>query len=126
MATLIIDTVGGYKPDEGFYIHPDQLHWLESFQKEVFETAIIKNTPCYYLTQRIMYLINRVIKREGSVDVLLCQKISVLQDLDASEIENNAKLGGFVCIETSNHERFVKEDGKDVKKQTLLITMMKD
>ena len=44
-----------------------------------------------------------------------------MQNLDAGEIEANAKLGGFTNIDTTNHE--IKENG--TKLDTLKISMTK-
>ena len=44
-----------------------------------------------------------------------------MQNLDAGEIEANAKLGGFVNIDTVNHE--INENG--TKLETLKISMTK-
>ena len=44
-----------------------------------------------------------------------------MQNLDAGEIEANAKLGGFVNIDTVNHT--IVENG--TKLETLKISMMK-
>lgn len=124
---LIVDTdCSKYKSDEVFVLHPNQLHWADKLKPDSFDGIKIFNTKSHDLTQRSLFYLNRALKNGNNLEVLVSQQISVLQDLDAQEIESNAKLAGFVNIETNNYERFHREDGIDVKFQTLLVTMMKD
>ena len=58
--------------------------------------------------------------------IIVNQKISVLQELDAQEIEGHAKLGGFASVEIRGFEQFVRENGADIKKQSVQILMIKD
>ena len=49
-----------------------------------------------------------------------------MQQLDAGEIEANAKLGGFNKIETNPYETYVTRKGQQTKFSTLKLTMKKD
>jgi hypothetical protein len=124
---LIVDTeIQNYKPQDGFVIHPSQLIWADKLKKNAFDAVKIFNTKSHDLTQKNLFHLNRALKANGTLEVLVSQKISVLQDLDSQEIESNAKLAGFVNIETNNYERFQRIDNIDVKFQTLLVCMMKE
>ncbi len=48
-----------------------------------------------------------------------------MQALDASEIEANAKLAGFVDIQQHEIEYFVKDGDKDIKIKSLKVSMVR-
>ncbi len=123
---LIIDPENNYNSEDGFHVLPSQLSWLKVIQKNSFDRVIIRNTPSSILSHKIFFYINKLLKQNCICEVYVSQKIGVLQDLDAQELESNAKLGKFVSIENSPYEKFVVVDGKDVKLKTIRLTMMKD
>ncbi len=123
---LIIDPENNYNPEDGFHVFPSQLCWLKVIQKNSFDKVIIRNTPSSVLSHKYFFYINKLLKQNCICEVYVSQKIGVLQDLDAQELESNAKLGKFVSIENSPYEKFVVIDGKDVLLKTIRLTMMKD
>ena len=122
---LVIDSTQE-RSDLGFVVHPSQLKWASKFDKESFDGIQIHNTSSDYLTHKSFFHLHRILKKNGQLIVVVNQKISVLQDLDAQEIESNAKLGGFSAIDIENFEKFVKENGKDIRNQSLQLIMTKD
>jgi hypothetical protein len=67
----------------------------------------------------------KILKPNSIVEVFVDQPISVMQALDASEIEANAKLAGFVDIQQHEIEYFVKDGDKDIKIKTLKMSMVR-
>ena len=122
---LIVDETGTYKQEEGFHVLPSQLCWLNKIEKHSFDMAIVKNTPSSYLTKTALYNILKLLKPNCICEVYISQKISVLQDLDAQEIESNAKLAKFSCVESSVYEKYENENGRDVKLSTIRLTLIK-
>lgn len=122
---MIVDPFGKYDNNAVFHIHPDQLMWLDKLASNSFLVCKVYNTSCSELTPRVFSGLHKIIKENGCVDILVHQKLSVLQELDAQEIEFNAKLAGFVCVETSDFERFENVDGKDVRFRSLIVTMLR-
>jgi hypothetical protein len=122
---LFIDTSGMERISEGMVLHPEQLKWANKIQRESFDEVYVFNTPSNMLSAKSFLGLYKLLRPRGKLEVIVAQKILVLQDLDAQEIESNAKLAGFGNIEVENHERFVKLDGKDFKEQSLRITMLK-
>jgi hypothetical protein len=122
---LIVDEIGTYKPEDGFHVLPSQLCWLNKIEKKSFDMAVIRNTPSSYLTKTALYNILKLLKQDCICEVYISQKISVLQDLDAQEIESNAKLAKFSTVESSIYEKFENENGRDVKQSTIRLTLIK-
>lgn len=124
--TLIIDTKDTHINEENvFAIPPQKLSWLSYFQKESFDNALIKNTPVSFLKSMGLFYLAQSVKRNGFVEIIVDQPISVMQSLDASEIEANAKLAGFVDVQETSYETWIQEGGKDVKYATIKISMVR-
>ncbi len=109
-----------------FLLHPKKLNWLMSFEKNTFDAANIVNVVAKDLKSLGLFNIHRVMKDNAMVEIVILQPISVMQELDAVEIEANAKLAGFTDIQQLPYEKWVKgEDGKDKKLSTIKLSMMK-
>lgn len=122
---LIIDNDINTHIDDYFVIHPEQLKYLTKINNDSFDVVKINNTPSSILSHKVFFNIHKLLRKNGRVEVLVSQKITVLQDLDAEEIEANSKLGGFSTIDSRNYERYVKIDGVDSKIKSLMITIYK-
>lgn len=122
---LIIDNDINTHIDDYFVVHPEQLKYLNKINIESFDVVKINNTPSSLLSHKVFFHLHKLLRKNGRIEILVSQKITVLQDLDAEEIEANSKLGGFSTIDTRNYERFVKIDGIDSKVKSLLITIYK-
>ena len=120
---LFIDPEGMDKIDDGFVLHPHQLKYANIIEKEAFDEVYIDNTPSSMLTHKSFFYIYKLLKKHGKVEILVSQQISVLQDLDAEEIESNAKLAGFASIDTVKFEHYEDRinDFKDGPKAQIKI-----
>ena len=108
--TLVIDPKSLYLSEsDTFGLHPDKLQWLSVFQKGCFDRGLIQNVPTHSLKSLSFFYLAQVIKAKGIVEVLVDQPITVMQELDASEIETNAKLAGFSDIQLTNNETILNQ-----------------
>ena len=124
--TLFVDIKDQHLDEENiFAIHPNKIHWLSNFEKESFEKVVIKNTPTSYLKSITFFFLGKVLKPNCLVEIFIDQPISVMQALDASEIEANAKLAGFVDIQQHEIEFFIRESEKDIKLKSLKMSMVR-
>lgn len=122
---LYIDPLNQYESDKNILsIHPSKMHWLLKFEKGTFDKAIVKNTDLNYLKSISLFRIGQAVKKGGLVEVLVFQPISVMQDLDAAEVEANGKLAGFVDVTSSKFEYWEKQNGKDVKFSTTKVNLI--
>ena len=124
--TLIVDGKDQHLDDEGvFCIHPNKLQWLNVFEKESFDKVVIRNTSSSSLKSLAFFFMGKILKPNCIVEVFIDQPISVMQSLDASEIEANSKLAGFVDIQQHEIEYFVKDGEKDIKIKSLKMSMVR-
>ena len=122
--TLIIDGKDTHlNNDAALALHPSKINYLTLVQKESFDFGLIQNVSSGLLTSIGFFNIAQVVKQNGTVVVILEQPISVMQALDAAEIEANAKLAGFVNIQHVDFEKTEIRDGREVKYSTIKITM---
>ena len=126
-SVLYVDSLESYVKDKNaMVITPFHLNLVDAFQKEVFDKIIIQNSKSEYLTGKAFFNLCRTLKTGCACEVIVEQPIAVMQQLDAGEIEANAKLGGFNKIETNPYETFVTRKGQQTKFTTLKLTMKKD
>jgi hypothetical protein len=123
---IYVDGKNQHLEDETiFAVHPNKLQWLSYFEKESFDQVIVQNTPTSYLKSINFFFMGKILKPNSIVEVFIDQPISVMQALDASEIEANAKLAGFVDIQQHEIEYFVKDGDKDIKIKSLKVSMVR-
>ena len=124
--TLIVDGKDQHLDEEGvFSINPSKLQWLNIFEKESFEKVVIKNTPSSSLKSIAFFFMGKILTPNCIVEIFIDQPISVMQALDASEIEANSKLAGFVDIQQHEIEYFVRDGEKDIKLKSLKMSMVR-
>jgi hypothetical protein len=124
--SLIVDPKGSYLDDMSILcLHPEKLHWLLNFDKNIFDKAMVRNCETNILKGLIFFYIARCMKPGTIIDVYVCQPISVVQPMDAKTIESNARLAGFKDIKSKSIEEWVSESGKDLKITTLRLTMVR-
>ncbi len=114
------------KENNAMVITPNHINLADAFQKEVFDKIIIQNSKSEFLTGKAFFNLCRTLKSGCICEVIVEQPIAVMQQLDAGEIEANAKLGGFNKIETNPYETYVTRKGQQTKFSTLKLTMKKD
>lgn len=111
--------------DDSLTVHPKKINMLSLLQKESFDHVVVQNVPTASLTSIGLFHVLQALKKNGIVEIFVEQPISVMQSLDAAEIETNAKLAGFVGIKQNNYEKWVKEGQTDVKVSTIRLTMLR-
>lgn len=115
-----------YFDDENvFTIHPSKVKFLGHMEKESVDKIIVRNTTASNLKSISFFFFKKVLAPNTLLEVEIYQPISVMQSLDANEIEANAKLQGFVDIQTHEIEFFTKEGEKDIKLKTTKLSMVR-
>ena len=124
---LYVDALESHeKENNAMVITPNHLNLADAFQKEVFDKIIIQNSKSEFLTGKAFFNLCRTLKSGCICEVIVEQPIAVMQQLDAGEIEANAKLGGFNKIEINPYDTYVTRKGQQTKFSTLKLTMQKD
>ena len=102
-------------------IHPSHLNMADTFESNTFDKIYINNTKTELLRAKGFFNLAKCLKSKGTLEIIVDQPIAVMQNLDAGEIEANAKLGGFVDI--TNENCTVNNNG--TKLSTIKIRMSK-
>ena len=110
------------KEDNCLVIHPSHLNMADTFQANTFDKIFINNTKTELLRAKGFFNLARALKSKGTLEIIVDQPIAVMQNLDAGEIEANAKLGGFINITTENYQ--INNNG--TKLSTLRLKMIKE
>ena len=92
-----------------------------TFESNTFDKIFINNTKTELLRAKGFFNLAKSLKSKGTLEIIVDQPIAVMQNLDAVEIESNAKLGGFTDIVTENYVI----NNKGTKLSTLKIKMIK-
>ena len=107
--------------DNCLVIHPSHLNMADTFESNTFDKIYINNTKTELLRAKGFFNLAKCLKSKGTLEIIVDQPIAVMQNLDAGEIEANAKLGGFVDI--TNENCTVNNNG--TKLSTIKIRMSK-
>ena len=91
------------KEDNCLVIHPSHLNMAVTFESNTFDKIFINNTKTELLRAKGFFNLAKSLKPKGTLEIIVDQPIAVMQNLDAGEIEANAKLGGFIDITTENY-----------------------
>lgn len=129
MSTLYIDSdTHKHKKKDDLCLHTSQLDWLEYMRKGSFTEIHINNTKATDLTHKKLFHLHRLLVNNGTISILIDQKIGILQELDSEEILSNGKLAGFNNIQVNNFEKFIYDEKSknDVRLNSLVVTMIKD
>ena len=119
---LYVDTKDTHdKENDCIVINPNHLNMVDTFESNIFDKIFINNTKTELLRAKGFFNLAKCLKPKGTLEIVVDQPIAVMQNLDAGEIEANAKLGGFVEIKTENCE--INNGG--AKLQTLKLKMNK-
>ena len=110
------------KEDDCLVIHPSHLNMASAFESNTFDKIFINNTKTELLRAKGFFNLARAVKSKGALEIIVDQPIAVMQNLDAGEIEANAKLGGFINITTENYQ--INNNG--TKLSTLRLKMIKE
>ncbi len=124
--TIYVDTKQSQsqlEDNDVFVVHPSKLNFLGHFDKETFDAGVIQNSPSADIKTLGLFFLVKILKPNAKLDVIVDQPISVMQGLDASEIEANAKLAGFVDIEQSPYDHPMQDGDNEVTVNTILLSM---
>ena len=121
--SMVIDSKVN-KRDEGiFYLLPSEMSKSGLFNPEKFDSCDIRNVDVDDIRPSALLGIFTSLKPNGTVYVLICEPIAVMQPYEARMIEANAKLAGFTDIQTSPATFFNEFSNKD--EETLCVTFTK-
>lgn len=124
--TLIIDGKDNHEDEDGVMtIHPSHISLIRNFEQKSFDKCKILNCPVEYLTPKGFFGIFRVLKDGAECEIIIDQPITVMQTLDAGEVEGNAKLGGFRDFVTESCEYLYKDKGFEKNMPTIKLIMKK-
>ena len=119
---LYVDSKDNHdKEDNCLVIHPSHLNMADTFESNTFDKIYINNTKTELLRAKGFFNLAKCLKPKGQLEIIVDQPIAVMQNLDAGEIEANAKLGGFVNI--TNENCTINNNG--TKLSTIKIKMIK-
>ena len=112
------------KRDEGiFYLLPSEMSKSGLLNPEKFDSCDIRNVEVDDIRPSALLGILSSLKPNGRVTVTLCEPIAVMQPYEARMVEANAKLAGFVDIQTSPGTFFNKFSNQE--DETLVVTFTK-
>ena len=124
---LYVDGLDAHEKEKNaMVITPNHLNLADAFQKEVFDKVIVLNSKSDLLTGKAFFNLWRALKSGGTCEVIVDQPISVMQQLDAGEIEANGKLGGFNNISQVPYETYISNKGQQTKFSTIKLIMNKE
>ena len=90
------------KEDNCLVIHPSHLNMADTFESNTFDNIYINNTKTELLRAKGFFNLAKCLKSRGVLEIIVDQPIAVMQNLDAGEIEANAKLGGFIDLNSQS------------------------
>ena len=121
--SMVIDSEVGERDEGIFYLLPSEMSKSGLLNPEKFDSCEIRNVEVDEIKPSALLGILSALKPKGTVSVLVCQPIAVMQPYEASMIEANAKLAGFINIKTSPATFFNDFSKKD--EETLCVTFTK-
>ena len=100
---LFVDSKDNHDKEENcLVINPSHLNMASTFESNTFDKIYINNTKTELLRAKGSFNLAKSLKSGGILEIVVDQPIAVMQNLDAGEIEANAKLGGFINITSEN------------------------
>ena len=121
--SMVIDSKVG-KRDEGiFYLLPSEMSKSGLFNPEKFDSVEIRNVNVDDIKPSALLGILSSLRPNGTASVLICEPIAVMQPYEAKMVEANAKLAGFIDIQTSPATFFNEFSNKE--EETLCVTFTK-
>ena len=121
--SMVIDSKVGQRDEGIFYLLPSEMSKSGLLNPEKFESCEIRNVDVDDIRPSALLGILSSLKPNGTVSVLICEPIAVMQPYEAKMIEANAKLAGFVDIQTSR-ATFLN-DFSNQEDETLCVTFTK-
>ena len=120
---LVIDSKIHEKDEGIFYLLPSEMSKSGLLNPEKFDSCTIQNVDVDDIRPSALLGILSSLKPNGKVTVVICEPIAVMQPYEARMIEANAKLAGFVDVETNNGTFFNEFSGQN--DETLVVSFTK-
>ena len=120
---MVIDSKVNQRDEGIFYLLPSEMSKSGLLNPEKFDSCEIRNTEVDDIRPTALLGILSSLKPNGTVRVIVCQPIAVMQPYEARMIEANAKLAGFTNIKTSPTTFYDEFSGQD--EETLCVTFTK-
>ena len=121
--SMVIDTEINERDEGIFYLLPSEMSKSGLLNPEKFDSCEIRNVDVDDIRPSALLGILSSLKPNGTVSVLICEPIAVMQPYEAKMIEANAKLAGFTDIQTSP-ATFLNEFSNQ-EDETLCVTFTK-
>ena len=121
--SMVIDSKVGEREENTFYLLPSEMSKSGLLNPERFDSVDIRNVDVDDIRPSALLGILSSLKPNGTVSVLICEPIAVMQPYEAKMVEANAKLAGFVDIQTSP-ATFLNEFSNQ-EDETLCVTFTK-
>ena len=121
--SMVIDSKVGEREENTFYLLPSEMSKSGLLNPERFDSVDIRNVDVDDIRPSALLGILSSLKPNGTVSVLICEPIAVMQPYEAKMIEANAKLAGFVDIQTSPATFF--NEFSNQEDETLCVTFTK-
>ena len=121
--SMVIDNKVNQKDDGIFYLLPSEMGKSGLLNPGKFDSVEIRNVEVDDIRPTALLGILSSLKPNGTVRVLVCQPIAVMQPYEADMIAANAKLAGFINIKTSPAKFFNEFSKKE--DDTLCVTFTK-
>ncbi len=121
--SMVIDSKVGEREENTFYLLPSEMSKSGLLNPERFDSVDIRNVDVDDIRPSALLGILSSLKPNGTVSVLICEPIAVMQPYEAKMVEANAKLAGFVDIQTSPATFF--NEFSNSEDETLCVTFTK-
>ena len=121
--SMVIDSKVGQRDEGIFYLLPSEMSKSGLLNPEKFDSVEIRNVNVDDIRPSALLGILSSLRPNGTASVLICEPIAVMQPYEAKMIEANAKLAGFVDIQTSPATFFNEFSNKE--EETLCVTFTK-
>ena len=120
---MVIDSKVNQRDEGIFYLLPSEMSKSGLLNPEKFDSCDIRNVDVDDIRPSALLGILSSLKPNGTVSVLICEPIAVMQPYEARMVEANAKLAGFTNIRTRPGTFFNKFSNQE--DETLCITFVK-
>ena len=121
--SMVIDSKVGQRDEGIFYLLPSEMSKSGLLNPEKFDSVDIRNVDVDDIRPSALLGILSSLRPNGTASVLICEPIAVMQPYEAKMIEANAKLAGFVDIQTSPATFF--NEFSNSEDETLCVTFTK-
>jgi len=120
---MVIDSEVNERDEGIFYLLPSEMSKSGLLNPEKFDSCDIRNVEVDDIRPSALLGILSSLKPNGRVTVTLCEPIAVMQPYEARMVEANAKLAGFVDIQTNPGTFFNKFSNQE--DETLVVSFTK-